>query len=512
MSLRANQRVSLSQGAEATHPTSFLESDIGPILNKDQGQDSILLSLAAFEGNDLPLLPYCWLRNDAYWPFDQIKPVDSPIGPTSWLEDISDGTLTSVLGLLAEFEGNQQRDQFSASFEKTITECGQKDSIGHAVTLYLSGHKLELTFQLLQICVKLASNNLLPDRAADNLVQWLFTTGLSQNVDQFLDLNIPTIDAFKSQMLISASRLGLPGLVRALIAKGADLHARDGSWGDRSPLGKAIQHDRRHVVELLLDAGACPETTEALGSRSPLYSAIAQEHDVCIVELLIKHGADVNTRPQDCHSVLHQAIKAGKSALVEILLKAGADVNVEFWYASHELARQESALQCALRVDDMDIAQLLIDHGADVNSCNNNFGHVYSIDDDGFSSDEDADLSELDIAYDESYLTPIQTACLYSRPQAVRMLLEAGADINLCPWKDVINDICRESESFISTFATVLQAAVLKADTVLVCDLLQAGAHVNDNGCPLTALQLAASRSDFNMTRLLLEKGANVND
>src|SRR5262245_39940638 len=46
-----------------------------------------------------------------------------------------------------------------------------------------------------------------------------------------------------------------------------------------------------------------------------------------IVELLIKHGADVNALSSSEHNrPLHRAIEKGHRDVVEVLLKAGADV------------------------------------------------------------------------------------------------------------------------------------------------------------------------------------------
>jgi ankyrin repeat protein len=78
-----------------------------------------------------------------------------------------------------------------------------------------------------------------------------------------------------------------------------------------------------------------------------------------IVELLIKHGADVDAISSSEHNrPLHRAIEKGHRDVVEILLKAGADVEARATWL------QISSLSKAAFEGQPDIVELLLRRGA----------------------------------------------------------------------------------------------------------------------------------------------------
>ena len=325
-------------------------------------------------------------------------------------------------------------------------------------------------------------------------MQWIYSSELSRYVDQLLDLNTPTVATFKSQMLMSASRLGLSDLVKTLITKGVDLNARDRY--DTESLRYAIENDKYYIVALLLEAEAWPQSTDRAMEYSPLYLAIAQEHNLRIVELLIKHGADINTIPYGCCSLLREAVRERKHGLVEFLITAGADVNLD------ALDEQGSALQSAIWMKHTVSTQLKIKNGADVNYCITNFDFftIPEEEDHDFGPDKDDKDMELEhLCYFHEYLTPIQIACLGRRPQLVELLSKAGVDVNLCLWENFINDTRRHGKSHHPAMATAskgktcLQAAARGLHSDMVELLLQLGADPNGPMAEfsgLTALQM----------------------
>ena len=411
-----------------------------------------------------------------------------------WLKEVPSQVLTSILGILAWFEEDQRKEEFNERFNKSVAMDCELGNIQHAITLYLSGRKMELTFQILQVCVKLASNNLLPNEAADNFVKWISHSELSGCLNQLLDWKIPTVSTFKSQMLISASRLGFSSLVSNLIAWGADINAGMGSYMGDAPITAAISKDRYHIVEMLLNAGADLNTCN-LATGSSLYVAIQRNEGVRMVELLIKHGANVNKCHKNHGPILMEAILHQKSILIPLLLKAGADVNATASHTASHYRRCKVALQSAVLMDDIDALRLLIKHDANVNAPEIDFKRC----------ELDGDICR------DSHRTPLQIACYYDRPHLVQLLLEAGADINACPWKASAPLTWRAGDYRRSSATTALQAAVLDKNTSLVCYLLRAGANVSDEGCPFTALQNAARCMDLDMVRLLIAHGASLN-
>lgn len=140
------------------------------------------------------------------------------------------------------------------------------------------------------------------------------------------------------------------------------------------------------VVELLVTNGAEVDPRDSY-SCTPLYLAVLQENYL-IVEYLITKGANINTCDEEYGiTPLHQAVRFGNYHLVELLLGNGADVNANRAERPkiYETAGDRSPRDLpSLRLDsllsnayaktplhlvwDLDVAALLIAHGADVNA------------------------------------------------------------------------------------------------------------------------------------------------
>ena len=210
--------------------------------------------------------------------------------------------------------------------------------------------------------------------------------------------------------LVSAAEQGHIAVVGELLEHGGDVNID--SYG-RTPLNAASFQGHTRVVEKLLDHGANMARRDGRGV-TPLFNAACVEN-VDIVELLIDRGADVN---QICahgmtplhiaaqhgfcaHGMtsLHVAAQQGFTRVVETLLEHGADVDATEYAgqtALYIVSRTPQALQ-----NHVDIAQILIDKGADV--------------DKGLTGD----VSN----------TPLRAAAYGGNTAAVRVLLAAGAKV-----------------------------------------------------------------------------------
>lgn len=153
-------------------------------------------------------------------------------------------------------------------------------------------------------------------------------SGYAEAVKLLLDnnANINARDLFNGTPLHRTIQNGHVEVVKILIKRGADIEAR--STTGNTPLNFAIsaESNRIEVMSLLLSAGASVNVVVGFSGDTPLYSAIHAGH-LDAVELLIKHGADINVRNQVVGTPLHYAAYLARPKIAELLIRQGADVN-----------------------------------------------------------------------------------------------------------------------------------------------------------------------------------------
>lgn len=192
---------------------------------------------------------------------------------------------------------------------------------------------------------------------------------LAQDASEFIAA-VTAGDIAKVKQMLA----GNPKLVRAADKDGA------------SAILKAVYYRKKEVLDFLLatgteldifEASALGKTArvqELLGKDSSLANRIAPDgfhplglaaffshHDT--VELLLNAGANVNVPAQNNLRVtaLHSAAAAGRFDIAQLLIDRGADVN-----ASHQ--DQYTALHAAAATGQVELAKLLLDRGADINA------------------------------------------------------------------------------------------------------------------------------------------------
>jgi hypothetical protein len=138
---------------------------------------------------------------------------------------------------------------------------------------------------------------------------------------------------------------------------GADLDVR-GEYG-RNPLHGAAYSGNLEVVRILIEYNPAYINARDEGGSTPLIWASPSDNhkDGSVHQLLLEHGADINTQDQDGWTPLYYALLYGALEVVRVLLEHGADVEVKY-------NDGETALQVAAERGHDEVVELLRKHGA----------------------------------------------------------------------------------------------------------------------------------------------------
>ena len=242
-----------------------------------------------------------------------------------------------------------------------------------------------------------------------------------------------------AETLPEAVRDGNVERVERWLAQGGDVNARHNfgpspfDWGS-TLLHAAVSLSIRHQIQandtlalfgVSLEAAPSSAYTPVLSGSDKRYQPLASQlqRQLAMVSLLLTRGADVNlaTSFGGQRTPLHIAVGRGSIDVVELLLAHGADVNArlrssyfptgasdlgnwEFscaWQGQMSLyLKGRTPLHLALCRLHTPIAELLLAHGADVN------------------------------AQDSLGYTPLHIASLFPGPETATLLLERGAHMD----------------------------------------------------------------------------------
>jgi ankyrin len=340
---------------------------------------------------------------------------------------------------------------------------------------------------------------------------------------------------------------GKKEVVRALLQKGVDVNVPqiDGT----TALHWAVRADDLEMADLLLRAGARASATNRDGA-TPMQLA-SLNGSAAMIGRLLKAGVDANAPLSSSgDTALMLAARTGKPEAVKLLLDSGAKVDArESW-------GDTTALMWAVAEGNHAVVRLLIDRGGDVNLRSR---FVPSATGRGFEGATPVVARANQPAEDNASgsLTPLMFAAREGDLESARMLVAAGADINVRggDGKDalglaVFNGGYDVASFLIDNHANVNQADaqrftplfwavdrrnmetapnfpwMVTADPLpLIEKLLNAGADVNflvnntprarmRDGSPrivfATALMRAAFSGDITLVKLLLAHGANT--
>jgi serine/threonine-protein phosphatase 6 regulatory ankyrin repeat subunit A len=222
---------------------------------------------------------------------------------------------------------------------------------------------------------------------------------------------------------------------------------------------------------------------------------------------MLTAGADVNFEPRDHHTIpttaLQIAVDAKNIGLAKLLLEKGAQPNAPVLSMS-----QPPILDTAIRKssrNDLAMMTLLLDYGADPNFPNHpgrelplytaiNLGHTRKV---ALLAARDADIHNRPFRNSQP---PLHTAAFKSRVRTVRVLVDAGCDVNA---------VARNGK-------TPLMMAAEYASKETVQMLLDCGANpyftrADGTNALFAAVLNAVKTQSISIMRLLLDYGLDVN-
>jgi len=157
-------------------------------------------------------------------------------------------------------------------------------------------------------------------------------------------------------------------------------------------------------------------------------TSAAVENTIEIIKLLLDSGADINSADG---WALQTAADQGHVGVVNLLLERGANVNAT---TTNINMPKCTALQAAVESGRGDIVDILLEHGADPNLGGGEFTHPIIA---AASKGEEAIFKKLleakadvTVVGGEYNSTPLTYTAIYLTRDPIRLLLDAGADIN----------------------------------------------------------------------------------
>ena len=210
------------------------------------------------------------------------------------------------------------------------------------------------------------------DCAAGEIVDLLVSRGADVNFcDNFLWEYPPLLNATR-QLPCDYSHES--ALIKSIVKAGANVHAEYDMymWNDSKTALHAIAHTKSiSTAKLLLDYGANIDERDHI-DRTPLHVAIDEKH-IEMAQFLIDNGADINLRFKGGITALQSVAMLGEynpegSSLLAHALFQRSDLDVKGTIDAYPSDYPYTALGIATMHGLVEMAQLLIQHGANVNA------------------------------------------------------------------------------------------------------------------------------------------------
>jgi ankyrin repeat protein len=234
-------------------------------------------------------------------------------------------------------------------------------------------------------------------RAAENgsaqIVKLLIRHGANVNAKHYLNTTI----------LMKACENGHLGVVKILINHGADIFCTD-SGGVFSALSYASHKGHLNIVKYLVEKGALSRNKQKDGINALVntFRYGGNDKNIIVIDYLVKIGINLNGKDIFGRTVLWYSVRQNSKESVLALIKLGANVNLSCTGEGEHSTQMVIPLMVASKYGYIDIMQILIKAGANVNAK------------DGYGQ------------------TPLYYAVLRDKYEACKLLITNGADVNAC--------------------------------------------------------------------------------
>lgn len=373
-------------------------------------------------------------------------------------------------------------------------------------------------------------------------------------IDQGADVN--EVISYGDSPLHLAVRYGYEDIVGELILSGADLTQRD-DLGLTAFYWALVSRPNTNVVAKFLEAGVDVNGTDGMLSKMTPLSTAAMTGDTELIKMLLAVGADANTRDKG-NQPLHWAVNHGNIELVKLLIEANANVNA-IGHAG------ETPLHIAIRKNGKNASEIvnhLLMAGATLDTTNElgyspfQLAVVYgrkSIARELMMNHHLKDLDEMSpiekaivvdslcgentleaviwdnvnfVNQDRLFL-PITVASVLGNSHAVRLLIQAGAEVNRSDrfgnspsYYATVRDDKETIELLLSAGAniehrrsdgeTLLETALIWNSHNAIRELAKAGANLNQEYDGESILHTAVKFNSTEVVRALIESGADI--
>jgi len=288
-------------------------------------------------------------------------------------------------------------------------------------------------------------------------------------------------------------------VIPRLLEKGVGVNAQNEAG---TALQLAIKNKDAATTNHLLshpdiDVNALGKTDDGI---TALYQAVRMRNKEVAKQLLVL-GADVNL-PSDRTTCLAMAVWNKDMEMIQLLLDHGANINAN-------LPGVQTALMAACRDGSEAVAKFLLDHGANADLWVQRKGDALQ----AAAWNGSESIAKLLLAHGADIKAPegdlgsaLECAFIADNPALARFLLDAGAPVNCTLSRDYL----RENHFGVGG---PLLASIGCKQSGLTQLLIERGADVNwpSFGFPGTPLQQAIKRDDEEAFKLILARGADVN-